>query len=101
MLLSATVESLYALFDLCPGRQQKHRRVDLAPAQLAQNLQAVFLGHHDVEHDAVIFARQGVIESVPSVPDTVCREFTALKYMQQRLDMCLLCSLDNAASKFM
>ena len=79
------VEARDAVVLLGLGREHHDRRAHALCAQPLEHLDAIELRHHDIEHDGVVVARDGVFVGVEAVVDGIDRELIFLKKDAQRL----------------
>ena len=64
VVVRAAVQSQDAVRRIALGGQQQDRRLDAGCAQAAQNLEPVDIRKHDIEDDAIVVPRAGVIVGV-------------------------------------
>ena len=86
IIVGPGVESQHAVFDAVLGRQQQHRHMRPIGAQLFQYADAVFLRHHDIQHDGVIVCHAQIFQCFFAVMTTVY----AVMFLSQFLgDQCI------------
>lgn len=71
VVIGPAVQAQHLVLHLRLGRQQQHRQAVSPLAELAQHVNAVHLGHHDVQDGPVVVAGVEIIQGLLAVVDRV------------------------------